>query len=264
MEIHQKTGWTGKYPLLVIAHRGFSGAAPENTMAAFKKAMATGADMVELDVHLSRDGEVVVTHDDTLNRCTNGSGLVSDCTLKELKGFDAGSWFGEEFRGEKIPTLEEVLTLIKGKILLNIEIKIGRLGQYNIEDLTDRALAKVEELGLLNQVLFSSFNPSALKRIEKKNNLALLALLLNYPWTDSKNVLAGDFSVLNCARNTLTRQMIVSARERGFELNVWTVDEEGEMERFIEMQIHGIFTNYPDRLIRILQTRSLKDHKISN
>ena len=112
--------------VIVLAHRGYSAKAPENTMAAFELALAVGADGIELDVHMTRDGEIVVIHDDTLDRTTNGKGPVSDQTMAELRELDAGSWFSPEFAGERIPTLKLVLELIKDKdVLLNIEIKTG-------------------------------------------------------------------------------------------------------------------------------------------
>src|SRR3972149_9393656 len=114
--------WTGRFPVMVIAHRGFSGQAPENTLASFKKARELGSDMIELDVRFSKDGHMVVMHDDTLDRTTNGRGKVADYTLKELKQLDAGSWFAPQFSDERIPNLNEVLELAKGKILVNIEI----------------------------------------------------------------------------------------------------------------------------------------------
>ena len=137
--------WTGKFPVLVIAHRGFSGAAPENTLAAFKKAMEVDSDMMELDVRFSKDGQVVVMHDDTLDRTTNGRGKVSDYTLKELKQFDAGSWFAPQFAGEQIPTLVEVLEFAKGRIPVNFEIKDESPSRYKITDLADRALQEVKK-----------------------------------------------------------------------------------------------------------------------
>ena len=116
----------GKYPVFVTAHRGFSGTAPENTLAAFRAAIDTGCDMIELDVHLSRDNQVVVIHDDTLERTTSGRGNVADQTYAELKRLDAGSWFDPRFSGERIPTLADVLSLARNRILVNIELKKGK------------------------------------------------------------------------------------------------------------------------------------------
>ncbi len=248
----------GGLPTLVIAHRGFSGAAPENTLAAFAGAVACGADMIELDVHLSADGEVAVIHDDTLERTTSGSGLVADYPLAALRGFDAGGWFGREFAGEKIPALEEVLAFCKGKILVNIEIKLGYLGSYTMDDLACRTLAKVQEAGMLNGVLFSSFYPPALKRIKQENGRAEVALLLNSPWPESEEALSGLYPVLNCGRGTLSAETIEEAGRRGFILNVWTVNDEAEMSWFLARGVSGIITNHPDRLRALMgRTRGL-------
>lgn len=246
--------WQGKYRVLVIAHRGFSGSAPENTMAAFNKAIDAGAEMIELDVHLTSDAEVVVIHDDSLERTTNGSGRVADYTFHELEKFDAGSWFSEEFRGEKIPSLSQVLTLSKERIFVNIEIKKGFLGKYSMNDLADRALAEVERKAMLEEVLFSSFEPAALHRIKEKNIDARIALLLKKPWKDSDEAVSGHYSILNCGKDTLTEQGIISAQESGLRLNVWTVNETEDMDCFIRMNVDGIITNYPDQLIKRLQT----------
>ncbi len=245
--------WRGKYPVLVIAHRGFSGAAPENTMAAFNKAIDAGAEMIEIDVHLTSDGKVVVIHDDSLERTTNGSGRVADYTFHELQKFDAGSWFSNDFRGEKIPSLSQVLTLSKECILVNIEIKKGFLGTYSMNDLADRALAEVESKSMLDEVLFSSFETAALHRIMEKNKRAKIALLLKKPWKNSDEALSGNYSILNCGKDTLTEQGIISAKQSGFRLNVWTVNEEKDMDWFINMNVEGIITNYPDQLIKRLQ-----------
>ena len=140
--------WRGKYPITVTAHRGFSGENPENTLASFRAAIAAGADMVELDVHLTRDNELVVIHDDTLERTTDGKGNVADKTLAELKRLDAGFKFNPRFAGERIPTLTEVLDVTRGRILVNIELKKGKNFPYTMEELADRTLAVVEKAGM--------------------------------------------------------------------------------------------------------------------
>ena len=110
----------------VIAHRGFSGVAPENTLAAFRRAIEIGADMIEVDVALTGDGHVVCLHDETLDRTTDGQGLLAAATFEEVRRLDAGSWFAPELAGEKVPTLAEVLDLARGRILVNVEIKSTR------------------------------------------------------------------------------------------------------------------------------------------
>jgi glycerophosphoryl diester phosphodiesterase len=248
--------WTGKFPVLVIGHRGFSAAAPENTQASFKKAMEVGADMIELDVHLSRDGQVVVIHDDTLNRTTNGKGRVANYTLNELKELNAGSWFGSQFFGEKIPTLKEVLELTRGQILLCIELKGGDLGQYSLKDLADWSLQEVEKAGMLSQVLFASFDLSAIERIREKNPRIPVALIYSKSWSSPRAV-TGErpIPVLSCRDTVLTQTNAAKARLEGMKILVWTVNREKRMERFLNMGVDGIITNYPDRLMKILKKR---------
>jgi len=248
--------WTGKFPVLVTAHRGFSGDAPENTLAAFKKAMEVGSDMMELDVRFSKDGQIVVMHDDTLDRTTNGRGKVSDYTLKELKQFDAGSWFAPHFTGEQIPTLIEVLELAKGKIRVNIEIKDESLGRYKITDLADRALQEVKKAGMEDQVIYVSFYPVALERIQERDSRLWVGLLYHRPWNSLHEVTGGrSFPVLGLRNSYLTKGKIDKIHQQGMKVNVYTVNSEEEMEQFIRWGVDGIITNHPDRLIKILQKK---------
>ena len=248
--------WKTRFPVMVIAHRGFSGEAPENTLAAFQKAIDVGCDMLELDIHLSKDREVVVIHDETLERTTNGLGKVTDSTLKELKKLDAGSRFGPQFSGERIPPLKEVLELAKGKILVNIEIKNPTHGQYLITELADRAWQEVKKAGMLNQVIFSSFHPASLERIREKDSRSRVAFLYSKPWESLREVTGGtSYSVLNLRNIHLTKSKIAQIRQAGIQVNVYTVNSEEEMEQFIQWGINGIITNHPDRLIKILQKK---------
>lgn len=248
--------WKTRFPIMVIAHRGFSGAAPENTMASFRKAIDAGSDMLELDVHLSKDGEVVVIHDESVAKTTNGQGRIVDFTLKELKKLDAGSWFGPQFSGERIPTLKEVLEVAKGKILVNIEIKNPTHGRYFITELTDRAWQEVIKAEMVQQVIFSSFNPSALERIREKTPRGRVALLYHKPWESLREVTGGDsYAILNLRNIHLTKSKIAKIRQAGMQVNVYTVNPEEEMEQFVQWEVDGIITNHPDRLIKILQKK---------
>jgi len=246
--------WIGRFPVMVIAHRGFSGAAPENTLTAFQKAIEVGSDMIELDVQLSKDEEVVVIHDETLERTTFTGGKVFDYTLKELKKLDAGSWFGPQFSGERIPALKEVLGLAKGRILVNIEIKNPTHGQYSIIDLAKAALREVKKAGMLNQVIFSSFNPAGLEWIQEREPRVWVALLYHKSWSSLAEVTEGkNYSVLNLRNAYLTKDKIVKIHSEGMKVNVYTVNFEEEMEQFIRWGIDGIITNYPELLIKILE-----------
>ncbi len=242
--------------MFAIGHRGFSGAAPENTLASFKRAMEVGSDMIELDVHLSKDGQVVVIHDDTLKRTTSGMGKVADFSLQELKRLDAGKWFGSRFFGEKIPTLNEVLELTRGKIPIHIELKEGDLGRYTITDLADRSFEEVEKAGMLNQVLFGSFSLAAVERILEKNPSLPVALIYNKAWDLPQDVAGGrPIPILSSSGKVLNQANASKARQQGMKVIVWTVDQEEQMEQFLNVGVDGIVTNYPDRLIKILQKR---------
>ena len=246
--------WTGKFPILVMAHRGFSGAAPENTLAAFQKGIEIGSDLIELDVHLSHDGEIVVIHDETLERTTNGKGLVAEHTLSDLKKLDAGSSFGSAFAGEKIPTLKEVLNLAKGRVLVNIEIKNPTHPRYSITKLTEKTLREVEKAGMMDKVIFSSFNPVALEWIEKKEPRVQIALLFHRPWNSLGDIPGSrEYSVLNLRNIHLNREKVSEVRKAGKKINVYTVNPEEEIKQFVGWGVDGIITNYPDRLLKILQ-----------
>jgi glycerophosphoryl diester phosphodiesterase len=248
--------WSGKFPVWMVAHRGFSGGAPENTLAAFKKAIEIGSDMIELDVHLSKEGQVVVIHDDTLNRTTNGNGKVASYTLNELKALDAGSWFGSQFSGERIPTLKEVLELTHGRVLLCIELKEGDLGQYALKDLADRSFQEVEKAGMLSEVLFASFNLSAIERIREKDPSIPVALIYSKSWGSPEEATEGrPISVLSCHGKVLTQTNISKAHQQGVVVFVWAINTEEDMEYCLNMGVNGIITNHPDRLMRILQKR---------
>jgi glycerophosphoryl diester phosphodiesterase len=159
----------------IIAHRGGSAYAPENTLAAFQSAVEQGADGIELDVHLSADGEVVVIHDADLERTTDGSGSVYENPLAALKELDAGSWYGSEFIGEEIPTLDEVFELAGERLFINVELKGPGLFR---SELPARIADIVERFSFTERVIFSSFNPWQLQQLGKLLPQARLGMLL--------------------------------------------------------------------------------------
>ena len=243
--------------LVVTAHRGFSGACPENTLAAFRAAIEAGSDRIELDVHLTRDNEVVVIHDDTLERTTTGKGNVADKTLAELRRLDAGAWFDARFAGEKIPTLAEVLDMARNRIVVNIELKKGKNFPYTMAELADRTLFVVEKAGMTGQVLFSSFDPAAVDRIREINPRLPLALIVEKPWVNPGEPGRGTlYPALNCKTMVLNADNIRRAQAGGIEIHVWTVNAPEAMEKFIALGVDGIITNHPDRLIGILKKRA--------
>ncbi len=246
--------WPSRYPVMVTAHRGFSGAAPENTWLAFQKAIEIGADMLELDVRFSRDREIVVIHDETVDRTTNGRGKVFDYSLKDLRRLNAGSSFSPQSAPENIPILKEILELAKGKIPVNIEIKNPNESGYSILDLTDRTLEEVKKAGMLSQVIFSCFNPQALERIKEVEPRVWMALLYHEDWKSVRDVTQEkDYRILNLRHIYVTENKIKQIHKAGMKVNVYTVNAEEEMKQFIRWDVDGIITNHPDKLIRILQ-----------
>lgn len=153
----------GKRPL-IIAHRGASGIAPENTLPAIDSALAAGVDYIEIDVHLSSDGEVIVIHDETLDRTTNGQGKVSERSLEYIRSLDAGSWFSGEYRGTVVPTLEEVMRHIHGKTRLLIEIKKKGKGNEGIEE---KVSGLIRSLDAADWCVVQSFNDKVLERMHQ-------------------------------------------------------------------------------------------------
>jgi len=197
-----------------------------------------------------------VIHDETLERSTSGQGRVVDYTLQELKKLDAGSRFRAEFSGERIPTLPEVLDLAKGRVLVNIEIKNPDHGQYPIIDLTDKGLKEVKKAGMIDRVIFSSFNPLSLEYIEKTEPRARVAFLYHRPWNSLPEITGEKkYRVLNLRNIHLTREKVDKIRRGGMKLNVYTVNREEELEQFVKWGVDGIITNYPDRLIQILKSQ---------
>lgn len=229
---------------LVIAHRGASGACPENTLVAFRRAVAIGAGMIELDVQLTRDGEVVVIHDFSLERTTDGHGPVRQRTLAELRRLDAGAWFGPAFRGERIPTLAEVLAAVP--IAINVELKPS--GDDGLEA---RALVAVEAAGALDRVVFSSFDGTSLERLRACSDRATLAVLWEYaPIPDAVRRAEGVAArALHLRKEAATPAALALAAASGLAVRVWTVNAPAEFNRLAAAGVNGIFTDHPERFL---------------
>ena len=225
--------------MLIIGHRGAAGYEPENTLRSFQKAIDLGVDMIEFDVYVCRSGEVVVIHDDRLERTTNGSGYVIEKTFQELRQLDAGG-------GEKIPTLEEVLDLVAGKTKVNIELK-GPNTARAVWTVAERYLQerKFEE----RDFLISSFNHWELKEFQKLNpRIKLGALLEGIPLTLAQfGEDLGAYSV-NLGLDFVNQEIVNDAHRRGLKVFVWTVDHSEDMKKVISWGVDGIFSNYPDRV----------------
>lgn len=230
---------------LNIAHRGFSANYPENTLISFKKAIEEKADMLELDVHLSKDKELIVIHDDTFDRTSNGKGNVSQLTLKEIKNLDAGSWFNKNFVNEKIPTLEEVLKEIKGKVLLNIELKCSE------DECVKKTISAVEKFNMVDEVILSSFNHQTLVLAKKINPKIKTAALVMSVSDLQKIINEIKPDAINPNYTFIKKFTIKKIHEAGLKINVWTVNDEASIKRLIEWGVDGIISNYPDKVKKI-------------
>lgn len=242
----------GEQPL-VFAHRGASDVAPENTLAAFRAAIEADADGIELDVTRCLTGEIVVIHDDTLDRTTNGSGPVASIPFYALRELDAGSWFAPEYASERIPTLREALDLVGHRLRIQIEIKGRDLRGNGIEEEIAEA---IRARGLEERVLIISFNPMSLirmKRVAPELQRGLLygpdlPIYLARAW--ARPMVAPH--ALHPHYSTITEDVVRRARRRGYRINAWTVDTPEAMRRMIDVGVDAMTTNHPAQLRELL------------
>ncbi len=231
--------------MLNIAHRGASGGFPENTLVAFRAAIEAGANMCELDVQLTRDGAMVVIHDERVDRTTDGSGAVAAKLLAEIKQLDAGKSLGSRFKGEGIPTLEEVFDLVDGRCGLNIELKAAGL-ETKVSDL-------VRLRGAAGTTLISSFDWEAMARIRHiapELRVGLLASRWPARLIGAATEIKAD--AINPRFDMVTEDLCVAAHDRGINVYAWTVDEPATMRRLIADGVDGIVTNWPGRLAELM------------
>ncbi len=222
-------------------------------MAAFEKAAALGADGIEFDVHLSADGVPVVIHDASVDATTDGSGPVAALTLAQLKRLDAGAYFSPQFAGETIPTLEETLAAFGSRLLLNIELKSVSLRDNGLER---ASLDQIAQHDLSEQVLISSFNPFALRRVKRLAPHILTGLLyapdLPIPLRRAWLACIAPHEARHPQHTMVDAQYVAWARARGYRVHPWTVDDADEMTRLIDLGVDAIITNHPDLLHNLL------------
>ncbi len=224
--------------LFIYAHRGASAEAPENTLSAFRRALEAGADGIELDIHLSRDGVPFVIHDDTLERTTDGSGTVAEATSKVLRTLDAGSWFAPGFAGEPLPTLEAVLHLLAGRLRVNVELKDARAGMAVLDLLRQFPQA---------DVVVSSFNHGLLALLRRVAPDLPLAVLQDAG--DWHRALARAVSLRACAFHPhvdlVNRPLLAACRRLQLPVFPWTVDDPCRARALTRIGVAGLFTNDP-------------------
>ena len=234
--------------LMIFAHRGYSAAAPENTLAAFQKAVAVGAEGVELDVQYSRDGAPVVIHDESLERTAGREGLVKDTPLAELKSLDVGSWFDPAYAAERIPLLTEALDYLKPTSLaVNIELKTRRFAYPGLASGVVRA---VKEMGMQERVTVSSFNHHSLAEVRALTpELACAALIFEWmiePWC---YVARHGFQALHPVEYAVTETLVAECHARGLAVRPWVVNEREPALALMAMGVDGIVTNEPEKLL---------------
>lgn len=243
----------------IIAHRGASGYYPENTLLAFKKALEIGVDGIELDVHKSKDGELIVIHDEDVQRTFSGKGQVLDKTLKELKEYKCRNF---EFKNNiecTIPTLREVIELIKDEnILINIEAKTDVI-HYDLEN---DIINLVEEYDLKDKILISSFNHKSISKLKNIDNSIDYGALYysKEDYNPEENIVdhgkkIGLYSI-NVSNSLVNKEIVEQAHRENMKVLVYTVNSPIEMKKMIEYNVDGVFTDYPELMKEILEERN--------
>ena len=245
--------------VLVAAHRGSSGTAPENTMAALREAVEAGAHIVEVDIQLSSDEQVIVFHDEVLERTTNSEGKVGTRSYTELRRVDAGAWFDARFRGEHIPLLSEALDFLGGKVNVNIEIKPPRAG----EDFTRRVglvAQMISERGLQNNTLYSSFHHESLLRLKQEFE-GMNTAAIHLPGDErlpSEVVRAANADAYVCGLREVHPAAADDIREHGIFCGAYTINTPDQLRKAMGLPIKAIVTNFPARIAELL-TREYPD-----
>lgn len=233
-----------------IAHRGASGYFPENTALAFEKAIAARADMIEMDCQLSRDGHVVIFHDERLSRTAGKQGRLKNKTLNQLEKLDVGRWRKKSYEGERIPTLEEALEIVDGRADLCLDIKHFAHGSHGIEL---KLLSIVSRYDYLDRTIFSSFDQRSLRRVRELAPEAHIGVILDAttradPFPAAEELTAGS---LHIHKELATQEFLKSAWEHGLDVHVWTVNEVREMERFVSLGVQGVVSDFPEKFSQV-------------
>lgn len=237
---------------LLLAHRGFSGKYPENSPCAFEAALDYPCDGFESDVHLSRDGKLVVFHDPVLERTSNGTGYLKDYTYEELLRFDIGAWKGQEFAGQHIWTLEQLLDFCQfHNMLLNLELKNYQIFYAELEE---KVIAAVRARRMEEQVFVSSFNHISMQRFKKLAPEIKTGLLYDKPLLDMERYIQqSNADSMHPWYGLLQYQpeLVSIFRSRGMGINVWTVDREEDIRAMLEIPVDCIISNHIDRLCQV-------------
>jgi len=240
----------------IIAHRGASAITPENTIVSFLEAVKAGSDIIEFDAHLSRDNEVIIIHDNTVNRTTDGLGKIRDLTLPEIKKLDAGSWFSAEFEGERIPTLDELLQKDFNGVKLNIELK-GALKEY--EQFPEIVIKKIRKYDAVNRVVITSFNTDFLKRVMVLDAEIPFGIISNFKIRNHWEIsLKKNASQINPLWYFVNKTFVKKAHKYDVRVYPWTINRKYIVLWLLKMGIDGMITDHPEKLIKILEAKGLR------
>lgn len=236
--------------MLAIAHRGASGYAPENTLAAFRRAVAQGVTFIETDLHLTRDVHFVAIHDDTVDRTTSGRGAVKQMTLAEIRKLDAGAWFASEFIGERVPILEEILDFSrKHDVVFYLELKSDGFwgGEHAL-------ISALRDSGEIQRMVIISFDPAILANLRKLEPLLMTGILsdgqLANPFEQAVEIGARQLVLRG---DLLTPNLLQEAHRRDIQVVCWTVNQPAHMRLLASAGVDGIMSDYPDRLLASLK-----------
>lgn len=239
----------------IISHRGAVRKAPQNTLSAFRASMEMQIDGVETDVHLTKDGRVVLCHNTDIDATSDGKGFINEMTYEELLQYDFGGWFGEEFKGEPIPELGDFLDIVGGVEIINIEIKTPYNSNYAVVDETIRAF---HERGIFDKLLISSFDPVALQRaksVDAETRTAILYDMTKANYADFKADPVAYAVKLGCAalhpfKFNVNQRVVARAHEYGLFVNPWTIDRVSTANRMQRIGCDALITNVPDVMER--------------
>ena len=235
----------------IVAHRGFPSSYPENTAIAFEKAIELGVECIEFDVHLTRDGHLVIIHDSTVDRTTDGTGRVADLTLDEIQQLDAGSWFAPEFAGERIMTLAKTLELIGARARMNVQLKANEATR---EELTRKSVEELARHNVVGHAYIASEQPTVelVRRIDPRVEICNLSV---FPTEDyvSRSAAIGC-RILQPRNGQVDATFVAEAHRHGMEVNPFYANDEPEMKRLIACGVDGILTDCADVLMRVKGT----------
>jgi glycerophosphoryl diester phosphodiesterase len=237
-------------PPQIIAHRGASGHAPENTLAAYRLAIELGSQFIEADLQASSDGRIVAIHDAVLQRTTNGRGSVAESTLEELRTVDAGRWFDRDFAGQHVPTLEEVLGLSR-------ESDVGfyfLVGCPFSADIGRSLIRAVRKVNAISRVVVVSSDPDEFEALRKLDDAVVTGILIEAPHADVLEQAARSGAQQLCLREDLvTAEMVARAHAAGLLAVAWTVNPPARMRALLSTRVERIVTDFPDRLRAIIE-----------